>query len=554
MDGVRHRGALIAHLGDDIIEAGRRRICRGWQSTLRYATAKTQSFLLWPSLRADFPISFKLVAVQCLKTGIGGGGKVRIALNSVGILVAQALDPQARISLAHNRKVGVTSFYGLSFYGLFLSDAPAAILGVLSSCVVWRHQVWKMLLNTMLGGEDIQQAYMAARSKTRCQAEHTATREREAGPAALFIGTGFNRRPLQRVSRRLYKTFVLRLRSALDARPLTIPHDKVASLRFFQFNERTAPFLSSLANAWPVCVRDTPHALFAAALASGARDSTGEQLYADYLRTSWENRAEDRIVAKTLSFRAFFERSRLNEIKLRPVVLTRLVADGPLFVVDGNHRCALAYALGRDLEAEVLPFDLVVRLGLASSVFRSALLNPHTLEEVRIGGHIAIPGVYDELEFLNLVPNRCIVGRRLLDLNAGFGARSVLARERGAAEVLGVEQRHRFADMATRWAMIQGGWPHVRFCSRFPDDFMREGSAGFDVVFWKHACADMKLFAQGVQALAPVGWKFLIAITASDFSPGACAGIRGFPPKRLGTLRARSRRAGKSLSVWLFEA
>ena len=64
----------------------------------------------------------------------------------------------------------------------------------------------------------------------------------------------------------------------------------------------------------------------------------------------------------------------------------------------------------------------------------------------------------------------------------------------------------------------------------------------------------MKLLAQGVQALAPVGWKFLIAITASDFSPGACAGIRGFSPKRLGTLRARSRRAGKSLSVWLFEA
>lgn len=150
-------------------------------------------------------------------------------------------------------------------------------------------------------------------------------------------------------------------------------------------------------------------------------------------------------------------------LKNKPA-LTRLVNGGPLYVVDGNHRVAIAAALGIEFTAELWPIDLAfLKFNRMPEFYGNGNLDlPY--QGLYIGKNECIAGRRNDLiERLTLIPSGVIVDQEVLDVASNVGVSSLLAHSMGAKNCLGIELSQQMVDVATRFAMFSGSYPMVSY-------------------------------------------------------------------------------------------
>ena len=266
---------------------------------------------------------------------------------------------------------------------------------------------------------------------------------------------------------------------------VTLAGDDLCALRFFQFREANTPVLVRRAGKCDVLLKDTPHYAFASGLAQGdGNDTCGESVYREYLDEAWRQRSAEERQAQIQSFRRYFKGVADNQIRPKRAVLTRIDADGPYYVVDGNHRAAFALALNRPLRAEIWPFDLVFRRYGPRSLFYEINKLGKPYHTISYRGNTIIPGRRIDIEQrIELIPKKIIQGRRILDLGANIGMNAIAAKHGGAKSVTGIEISQGLADWANRFSVLEGFWPDVRVFQGDAADPELLKDQKFDAVF-----------------------------------------------------------------------
>lgn len=237
--------------------------------------------------------------------------------------------------------------------------------------------------------------------------------------------------------------------------------------RFYQLKQKTSEFFYKRIGRCDVEVRDTPHYALACAFANGSGSDAqkAEAFYRQYLEASWgeDNATTDRVDHKIKSFQNLFASIKEFGLNNKPV-LTRLVDSGPAYVVDGNHRVAIAAALGISFTAELWPIDLVfLKFNSMPEFYGSGNLDlPY--QGLYIGKNECIAGRRNDLiERLMLIPSDVIEDQEILDVASNVGVSGLLAYSMGARNCLGIELSQQMVDVATRFAMFSGSYPMVSY-------------------------------------------------------------------------------------------
>lgn len=263
------------------------------------------------------------------------------------------------------------------------------------------------------------------------------------------------------------------------------PHD-TGLFRFYQLKQRTSEFFYQNLGRCNVEVHDTPHYVLASALNDGTDDERckAEEFYTRYLQASWGSDASlDRIKTKIQSFRALFFMIKKDGIKKAPV-FTYLTDGGPAHIVDGNHRVAIATALGISFRAEVWPLDLAfLKYSRMPEFYGSGNLDmPY--QGLYVGDVECIPGRRNDLiTRLKLIPRDAISGQEILDVASNVGVSSLIAHTYGARSCLGIELSQPMVDIATRFAMFSGSYPMVQYRNINLDKQTLLPSQSFDTAF-----------------------------------------------------------------------
>jgi hypothetical protein len=228
---------------------------------------------------------------------------------------------------------------------------------------------------------------------------------------------------------------------------IVLPSADVGDLLFGQQHIFTQEYFASRNPAYhTVPVYETPH--FHALLASD-----GEADYLDYLERSWEyyrpySNVPSEREARLRRFHGLLEAVRSAGGILEPVRIFRR-PDGGKVILDGNHRAAIALALGLDLPAIDVPASDALR-SIAKQQGASRWFDVPG-ESVFHAGKEVVRGLRSDIwqRIERLDPSR-LSGASVLDVGCGFGASSYVAAEMGAASVHGVEQNRRSASAAVR--------------------------------------------------------------------------------------------------------
>jgi len=140
--------------------------------------------------------------------------------------------------------------------------------------------------------------------------------------------------------------------------------EEARNFLFFQFNFGNAKYFFQHDNKMHVHISETPH--YYVAKQSILNDSKGieeaKNNYIEYLKSSWPSYGLDTSQAKLNSkYQEYLEYVDMisREGKLNsPVLLTQIPGKEGLYLVDGNHRCSVASALGFSVPAKILNFQL----------------------------------------------------------------------------------------------------------------------------------------------------------------------------------------------------
>lgn len=270
---------------------------------------------------------------------------------------------------------------------------------------------------------------------------------------------------ISRVRRRIQ----LEYRRRREVRHAVFPASRVSDFRFYQFRKSTAEFFHRTVGRTDIRTMDTPH--YALAMGNPAQ-------YAAYIQAGWGTNSQETIAKQVKAKIHHLERFKTSNPS--SIVLTRLGDD--FFVVDGNHRAAFSIALGRDVPAEIWPIDLAFSTFSDVKRFYGSGNRNMPYQSIFYQGKCVIPGRRDDaLERLSLIPSSVIQDMSILDVASNYGMSSLLARSLGASCCTGLEISSQLVDLACRFAMFEGLWPHVQFRTFDVDKNRLTGS--FDTAF-----------------------------------------------------------------------
>ncbi|OPY84523.1 MAG: hypothetical protein A4E72_02197 [Syntrophus sp. PtaU1.Bin208] len=258
----------------------------------------------------------------------------------------------------------------------------------------------------------------------------------------------------------------LALRRSREARPVALPSEGYSRLRFYQFKKDTVEFFFKHVGRPDIRVPDTPHYRLAQALAGGVSSEieAGVAFYKAYLDAASRTTDSAPLEPSVEEFQKELKNISERPLKSPPVVVTQILPDGELFVVDGNSRIAAALALGREIPIELWPFDLAFMKFSPFKEFYGTRHNNRPYQSIYFQQQIAVPGRrQDTAERLSLIPGEVLSGAQVLDVASNFGMSSILARSFGAVSVLGLEISGSMVDLASRFSMLEGVYPDVQF-------------------------------------------------------------------------------------------
>jgi hypothetical protein len=231
----------------------------------------------------------------------------------------------------------------------------------------------------------------------------------------------------------------------------TVEGDELAGLLFGQQHPGSRDFFTaSLGQYHTVPLSAFPHLAF-------ARDpEKGRAVFEDYLERSWsfvwpENNTPEaryRHLERFLERRALVEQGERSE---RPILVVRR-RDGRYVIVDGNHRAAIALALGRPATLNVLSGRRwLSEVATTSGAFFGSDYLGMPYQSLFDREREVVEGRRkDTLERVGKVLPEDLVGQRVLDLGSNIGAIAFAAADLGAKSVLGLEADPRMVTSAIR--------------------------------------------------------------------------------------------------------
>jgi hypothetical protein len=265
---------------------------------------------------------------------------------------------------------------------------------------------------------------------------------------------------------------------------IELSHSSVAELLFGQQHLGTQEFFR-LRNgqAHTVPVPCFPHAEFLEGWLQ--KHQASDNPYLQYLEASWSyyfpggGNTPAKRIARVERFANQFQRIA-QQAELMPIQVCRR-PDGRYVIVDGNHRAAIAYRLGRGLKAEVLP--LAQRLSQITCIpdeFYGSKRLEKPYQSIFHGGQCLLEGRRTDVAArIRHISEADLRGKSVLDLGCNLGMSCYLAAERGAAMLVGVEGSPNIATAAVRLNSLLAA-P----CRFIQHDLNRELDCGkFDTVF-----------------------------------------------------------------------
>ena len=259
---------------------------------------------------------------------------------------------------------------------------------------------------------------------------------------------------------------------------------------FFQFNSGNAHYFFHQDNKMQVHISDTPHYYVAKQSISGNAKGTNEakDMYIEYLKSSWPSYDLDTSQAKLdAQYKNYLERvdiiARAGKLS-KPVLLTQIPGKQGYYVVDGDHRCSIAIALGLPVPAKVLDFPLVFDQFMRVNEFYGTKNKNMPYQSIYIDRQIVRNGrrddIYDRLE---LLPENTLNQKTVLDVGCNIGMNAIGAFKSGARKVVGLEVSKRMVNFATRLAVFNVCYPDVKFRQFNVDVDLLPNDEKYDVAF-----------------------------------------------------------------------
>ncbi len=278
----------------------------------------------------------------------------------------------------------------------------------------------------------------------------------------------------------------LELRRSREAQLIALPPDGYSNLRFYQFKKATAEFFFQHIGRTDIKISDTPHYRLAQALIEGnaSEIEAGKRFYDAYLAAASQTTDSAPSEPSVEELKRELHNFREHPHKAAPVVVTQILPGGEFFVVEGNHRIAIASALGQEIPVELWPFELAFMKFSPVIEYYGTRHNNRPYSNIYLHQKIAIPGRReDTIERLSMIPREVLNGAKVLDIASNFGMSSILAHSFGTASVLGLEISSSMVDFASRFSMLEGVYPDVQFRQFNVDKDFLGDEERFDVGF-----------------------------------------------------------------------
>jgi hypothetical protein len=147
-----------------------------------------------------------------------------------------------------------------------------------------------------------------------------------------------------------------------------------------------------------------------------------------------------------------------------PVILTQIPGLEGYYVVDGNHRCSIASALGLRVPANILDFQLIFDQFMQVDEFYGTGNKHLPYQSIYIKGNNVRNGRRTDIyERLDCLPKKILKQKTILDIGSNFGMNSITSFKFGAKRVLGLEISKKMVNFATRFAIFNGCYLDVQF-------------------------------------------------------------------------------------------
>lgn len=128
------------------------------------------------------------------------------------------------------------------------------------------------------------------------------------------------------------------------------------------------------------------------------------------------------------------------------------------YIIDGNHRAAICLKLGIELEAEMISSDDYLRkISTNPKEFYGSKHRDMPYQSVYSRGERLIEGRRtDIIERFHLIQHADIVGKNIVDIGCNLGANCILACEKGAMQVVGLDISPRICTSAIKINCLLG--------------------------------------------------------------------------------------------------
>ena len=266
--------------------------------------------------------------------------------------------------------------------------------------------------------------------------------------------------------------------------------NEASKFLFFQFNSGNAKYFFKYNNSMSVQISDTPHYHLAKDTISGGDKTNNESknMYIEYLKHSWPSydldTSQDKLNSKYQDYIEYIDKIVKSGKLNIPVILTQIPGLQGYYVVDGNHRCSIASALGLRIPAQILDFPSSFDQFMQIDEFYGTKNKNMPYQSIYINRNIVRNGrrndIYDRLEHL---PRKLLKQKTILDVACNLGMNSIASFQFGAKEVLGLEVSKRMVNFATRFAIFNGCYQNVQFKEFNIDEDHLPNDEKYDLAF-----------------------------------------------------------------------
>lgn len=238
---------------------------------------------------------------------------------------------------------------------------------------------------------------------------------------------------------------------------------------FFQFNSGNTKFFFNEYNKLKIQISDIPHYNVAqASLINGDKKIEAKDKYLKYIKASWPSyeldtsrkKIEERYQNHLKLIKTIHTSGKLDE----PIILTQIPGRSEHYVVDGNHRCSIAVALGLTVPTRVIDFPLAFDKFMHVDEFYGTSNKNMPYQSIYINRKVVRKGRRDDIyDRLDLIPQGMLKEKRILDVGCNIGMNAIGTFKQGAKEVVGLEISQKMVNFATRLAVFDNSYPNVDF-------------------------------------------------------------------------------------------